>query len=108
MINLFPNKACERCEEYDKEVEMLQLRNKRLEGALVELKNRFEALQNPNKEETMEWLSSTEIDNLFKRIKQSQHDKDTKRYLRSITMILKTSYEPSLHEYIEAKLSIKT
>ena len=105
-MDLFSKKECQRCIEYQKEVELLSLRNQRLEKALIELKERYENIntKGTQKEQEATKLSSNEIDSLFQKIKQSAHDRDTKRYLRSILMLLKSEYESSLYEYIISHL----
>lgn len=105
-MGIFSQSECQRCFEHEKEVELLRLRNKRLESALVELKHKYDKLSTQELDnETDTKLSSSDIDTLFQQIKQSSHDKDKKRYLRSMVMLIKANYESSLHEYIQSQLN---
>ena len=109
-MGLFSQKECQECSNYQDKVNMLTARNTRLEEALKELKKQYDEIQckaveiKDVEEETTLKISYTEIDTLFQDIKNSSYDKDIKRYLRSILMMIKTTYNPSLHEFIKSKL----
>jgi len=109
MIGLFNAKECKQCQEYEKELDTLTLRNSKLERALRKLKQQYDELllqtkqnQKSDAEETS--LTSTEVDALFAKIKASSYDKDKKRYLRSLLMLIKNNYNPSLHNYLKSQL----
>jgi len=109
MMGLFSTKECKQCEEYEKELDALTLRNSKLERALRKLKQQYDELllqtkqnQKSDVEETA--LTSAEVDALFAKIKASSYDKDKKRYLRSLLMLIKNSYNPSLHNYLKSEL----
>jgi predicted RNase H-like nuclease (RuvC/YqgF family) len=109
-MGLFTQKECQECSSYQDKIDILTARNTRLEKALRELKKKYDEMQQQEieikdvNEETTLKISSTEIDTLFQKIKNSSYDKDVKRYLRSILMMIKNTYNESLHEFILSKL----
>lgn len=109
-MGLFTQKECQECSNYQDKVDILTARNTRLEEALKKLKKQYDDMQHQEveikdiDEETTLKISSTEIDTLFQKIKNSSYDKDVKRYLRSILMMIKNTYNQSLYEFITSKL----
>lgn len=101
-MGLFDKKICYQCLAYEQEIDSHISQNKRLKTALVELKKRYD--DSLVTEEVILNISSAEIDLFFQKIKSSSYDKDLKRYLRSIVMVIKTSYDPSLYDFLKSKL----
>ena len=109
-MSIFGKKECQSCSAYQDKVDILTARNIRLEEALRELKKKYyeiqqqdEELKDVNEKNTLK-ISSSEIDTLFQQIKNSSYDKDVKRYLRSMLMMIKNTYNQSLYEFIISKL----
>ena len=101
-MSLFGSKECPKCLLYEKEVDRLKTQIKRLQEALKGLKQQYDVLLSNDKEG--EPLSSTDVDSLFQTIKTSQHDKEMKRYLRALLMLIKSDYNPHLHNFLKTKL----
>lgn len=107
-MSIFNKNECQECLEYQDKVDMLTGRNKRLEDALRELKKKYDALQEKDKEEDdskTESIKQSEVDELFQRIKNSSLDSYNKRYYRSMLMLIKGSYNPSIHKFLRDALT---
>ena len=108
-MGLFSNKKSQLSAELQDKIDILTARNQRLENALKELKNKYDALaelKEPQQENSapQKKLTSTEIDNLFQTIKHSAFDKDKKRYFRSMLMLIKSNYNHSIYIYLTNEL----
>ncbi|MCF6340121.1 MAG: hypothetical protein L3J10_05125 [Sulfurimonas sp.] len=110
-MGFFTQKECQQCLLYEKEIDALTIRNNQFERALRKLKQQYDEAQTQEVEikdvenENIENISPVEIDELFQNIKTSSYDKDVKRYLRSLLMLIKSSYNPSLHKYLLSQLN---
>lgn len=108
-MGLFSNKESQLSADLQDKIDILTARNKRLENALKELKNKYDALtklKEPQQENSssQKKLTSTEIDTLFQAIKHSAFDKDKKRYFRSMLMLIKSNYNHSIYTYLTNEL----
>lgn len=106
-MGLFSQKECQSCNNLQDQVDILTARNQRLEKALRELRHQYDVMQKENNTEVqiIEGITQKEVDELFQRIKSSDYDKDKKRYFRSMLMMIKGSYNPSIHKYLLEELT---
>ncbi len=79
------------------QIDMLQERNQRLESALRQLKVKYDEC---HRRDEIVSLSADEITALFERIKNSPYSNETKRYLRSVMMLIKNSGDASLYAFL--------
>ncbi len=100
-MGLFSSKECQECLVKQDEIDTLLQRNKQLEKVLRRLKEQYEALQVQNNTVN---VSADEVTILFKKIKNSSYSQDTKRYLRSVLMLIKETGESSLYQFLLVQL----
>lgn len=107
---MFFKKECQQCISYEEEIDKLTVQNNKLKRALRKLKEQYEAVIKESgttpqtEQEELQGISPSEVDALFAKIKASDYDKDKKRYFRSMLMMIKTSYNPSIHNYLNTEL----
>ncbi len=100
-MGLFSSKECQDCLAKQDEIDTLLQRNRQLEKALRRLKEQYDVLQVQN---NVVNISADEISILFQKIKNSSYSQDTKRYLRSVLMLIKATGEASLYQFLLVQL----
>ena len=107
-MKLFGSKSCSQCEIYAKELDALKQENEALTALIGRLKSSLKQLKEhekniPNHINAVH-LYQDDIAMLFRKIKQSNHDADMKRYLRAVLMLIERSNDGCLYQFLLKQL----